>query len=153
MIWTIDDVSAFVPVMLPAGVPDQAVIDAYLARTRRRLPPPKHQGVPRYYYLWQEDARVAVACIGMPLADWQGAALAKVGSREIIGEFAGNRQFIGRKGLQLQLNPIAWLKEPTDQHFAHAQQALEELSMQALDLAAAERVQAKIIQKYQWRSK
>lgn len=87
----------------------------------------------------------------MPLLAWRGAAMCIVGTREIIGEFAGNRHLCGRKGLQLKMQPAAWLKEPADLAMGDGDDALEELSMQILDLADAQRSQEQIARKYQWR--
>lgn len=151
MIWTIEDVSGFQEVVTPAGEPDQSVIVAYLAQSRQRLQPQKQPGVKRWYYLLADDPRVTLATVGMPLEDWHGSAMCMIGTRQIIGEFPGNRHLIGRKGLQLKMQPIAWLKEPADKTFRTAQQALEELSFQVLDLDQALRSQWNIQQKYEWR--
>jgi hypothetical protein len=151
MIWTIDDVRGLLPAFTPAGEPDQAAIDAYLAHSRRPIHSQKQPAIKRWYYVFRDDARVSLATVGMPLEDWQGGAMAIVGTREIIGEFASNRQFTGRKGLLLKLQPIAWLKEPADRAFRDGQQMLEEISFQVLDLPQAERVQAETTQKYQWK--
>jgi hypothetical protein len=151
VIWTIDDIRDLVPLVVPAGEPDQQVIAAYLARTRRPQHPPKHQGVKRYYYLLRDEPRVVFTCLSMPLEAWQGGVMAKVGTREIIGEFAGNRHLVGKKGSQLQFSPIAWLQGEADQHFLNASQALQELSFQILDLDRAERSQRAIARQYQWK--
>lgn len=151
MIWTIKNIDDFLPAFTLAGEPDQAVIDAYLARTRHRQQPLKHEGVRRYYYLLHDDARVRLTCVGMPLDAWRGGAMVKVGVNEIIGEFPGNRHLIGQKGLQLQFTPIAWLREPADQAFVNGAQALEAISFQILDLNRIEQSQQQIQQKYQWK--
>jgi hypothetical protein len=152
MIWSISDLSDLVPLVVPAGEPDQQVIAAYLTHTKKPQHPQKHQGIKRYYYLLRDDVRVVFTSLGMPLDAWRGGAMAKVGTREIIGEFAGNRHFTGRKGLFLQLSPIAWLEGEADQHFLNAAQALQELSFQILDLDRIEQSQRAIERKYRWRT-
>lgn len=151
MIWIIDNIRAFQAAFTSAGEPDQAVIDAFLQTTQHKQHAPAHEGVKRYYYLLADDPRVVLCCVGMPLADWRGPAMAIVGTREIIGEFPGNRHLVGKKGLQIRMQPATWLKEPADRHFADAGQALEEISFQVLDLETIERSQQDIAQKYRWK--
>jgi hypothetical protein len=78
------------------------------------------------------------------------AAMLIVGTREIIGEFAGNCHAIGRKGLQLKMQPIAWLRGEAGKHFATGSQLLAEISEQVLDQREIERVQQHLGRKYRW---
>jgi hypothetical protein len=153
MIWKIHYInSAFIAAFEHAGEPDQAVIDAYLAKTQRRMHPPKHDGVKRWYYLCSENLRVRLGTIGRPLEDFAGlAAKCLIGTNEIIGEFEGNRAYIGQRGSQLTLQSIEWLQGHADQEFPDGSAALAEISMQILDLRRATVIQQEIKEKYQWR--
>lgn len=151
MIWTINDLSAFPAAFAHAGDPDQAVIAAYVAQSRRPQQPQSRPGVRRYYYLLNDDPRVSLCAVGMPLDAWAGGAMCKVGTSEIIGEFKGNRHLVGRKGLRLQLQPLAWLNAPADEHYESGGQALEAVSFQVLDLDRAAQSQRRIVQQYQWK--
>lgn len=149
MIWRlrqVDDV--FRTAFISAGMPDQQVIDEYLARTGKQNAPPKHVGVQRWYYLLQENGRIRLTTIGMPLTDWMEEGKILVGTNEIIGEFEGNRAFVGYTGLQLQMQPIAWLQGEADKEFSGGAALLAEISEQILDRSAIERTQATIAQKY-----
>lgn len=95
---------------------------------------------------------MCLTTIGMPLTDWRGAAMCVVGTREIIGEFTGNRHLIGRKGLRIKMQPAAWLKAPADLVLADAHAALQEISFQVLDLADIQRSQERLARAYQHHS-
>jgi hypothetical protein len=153
MIWKILQINeAFIDAWTSAGEPDQAVIDAHVGRLRRKLPAAQHTGVMRRYYLLNENTRVRLATIGRPLEDFSGlGAKVVVGTHEIIGEFPGNEEFIGLKGLKLQCEPVEWLQGQADQEFATGSEALAAVSEQVLDLRRAEVVQREITQKYQWK--
>ena len=59
MIWRIASIDqAFIAAWHDAGSPDQAVIDAYLAKSRRPQHPQSHQGIKRWYYLRIGNPRI-----------------------------------------------------------------------------------------------
>lgn len=152
-LWKIAEVDpAFIAAFEDAGEPDQAVIDAYLARSRRKVTPQKHDGIKRWYYLRADNHRIRLGTVARPLADFAGKpAKMLVGTSEIIGEFPGNHAFVGQQGLRLTMEPIEWLHGDADKAFATGSEALAEISEQILDLRRAKRVQQEIAEKYQWR--
>ena len=152
MIWSINTVDqAFIDAWHDAGQPDQAVIDAYMA-TSQRLSPQKHIGIRRWYYLFNDNARIRLTTIGRPLEDFAGLeAKVIVGTIEIIGEFEGNREFVGKRGLTLQCQPIAWLQGDADEVFATGGEALAAISEQIIDREDIQRSQRTIKSRYEWR--
>ncbi len=152
MIWTLDLVDTqFVSAWLPAGEPDQRVIAAYV---RKQPPRRQHQqerpGVKRWYYLLRDNQRTVLSTLGMPLEEWRDGAFFIVGTREIIGEFPGNQPYAGKKGLQLKMQPRAWMSGQADEPFASGRRLLDAISEQILDLDAAQRVQWAIKKNYRW---
>jgi hypothetical protein len=141
MIWQIDTVSDLVEAFTDAGDIDEQVIAAYLATTRQPQHEQKRPDIRRWYYLLKDNPRVSLCCVGMPLDAWQGPAMLIVGTREIIGEFAGNRAVRGKLGLQLKMQPLAWMSGDPGRRFAKGSQMLAEISEQVLDLRPASRVQ------------
>lgn len=115
MIWTLSTVDPdLIAAFQSAGEPDQAVIDAYMQKLpRRRHYQPERPGVKRWYYLMRDNPRISLAALGMPLEDWQGPAFF-VGTRAIIGEFPGNRAFVGKKGLQMKMQPLTLMTGQAD---------------------------------------
>ena len=151
MIWTLDQADpGFIAAFEAAGEPDQAVIDAHMRALPARRYPPERTFVKRWYYLLQENPRISLATLGMPLEAWRGPAFFIVGTREIIGEFPANRPYIGMKGLQMKMQPLSWMAGQADLSFASGAQLLAEISEQILDLDAAHRSQRSIKRKYQW---
>jgi hypothetical protein len=137
MIWQINHVDhAFIAEFLEAGQIDPQVISAHLKD--KPLPPNRatvQAGKPRFYYLWREDMRVKVVTVGMPLAEmWDKAVKVTVGSHDILGEFTEQKPYTGRKGLSLRFEAVAWLTGAADQTFPTATEALNNLSLQGLDL-------------------
>lgn len=153
MIWKITAIDEpFIAAFVPAGEPDQRVIDDYLRKTRRPMQPPKHDGVKRWYYLCRDNPRIRLSCIGRPLDDWKALpAKCLVGTNEIIGEFEGNREFIGQRGSQLTMQPIEWLQGTADAVYASGSAALSEISEQILDKRRIDRRQREVQSKYQWK--
>lgn len=153
MIWTLDLIDGqFISAFVNAGDPDQRVIDEYLSRQpHRRLQPPERPGIKRWHYLLQDNPRIGLTTLAMPLDVWQGGTFFLVGTRNIIGEFTGNREFVGMKGLHLKMQPLAWMAGRADQQFASGAQLLAEISEQILDLDAAQRSQRKTRQRYEWK--
>ena len=150
MIWSLDSVRDLVPVFADAGPIDEAAVHEHLRKSRRKPYEPSHPGVKRWYYLHKEEPRISLCCVGMPLEAWQGAAMLIVGTREIIGEFAGNRHAVGRKGLQMKMQPIAWLRGRAEKRFEAGSHLLAEISEQVLDQRDIERVQSRLARKYRW---
>lgn len=150
MIWTLEDVGELVSVFNDAGPIDERAISEYIRNSHKRQHKSSHPGVKRWYYLHKEEPRISLCCVGMPLEAWQGAAMLIVGTREIIGEFAGNRHAIGRKGLQMKMQPIAWLRGRAEKRFAIGGQLLAEISEQVLDQPEIEKVQSRLARKYRW---
>lgn len=142
MIWQVDNVSDLVAAFENAGDIDEQVVAAYLAKTRQPQHEQKRPDIKRWYYLAADNPRVSLCCVGMPLDTWRGAAMLIVGTREIIGEFAGNRDVAGKLGLQLKMQPLAWLLGQPGRRFATGNQMLAEISEQVLDLHAAPREQS-----------
>jgi|SRR5579875_775274 hypothetical protein len=153
MIWKITTIDvAFVAAFEDAGEPDQRVIDDYLRKTHKPMHPPKHEGIRRYYYLLADNPRVRLGTLGMSLAEFAGkSAKIIVGTNEIIGEFEGNRAFIGHMGLKLQCEPIAWLRGHADREFATGSLALAEISEQILDLRKIKESQRRTRRRYEWK--
>lgn len=153
MIWKIVTIdAAFIAAFVSAGQPDQDVINAYLARTRKPMQQPKHEGVRRWYYLHSDNPRIRLATIGRPLEDFTGlAGKCIVGTNSIIGEFPGNRNFVGQRGSQLTLQPIEWLQGEADQEFTDGSTALAGISEQILDRRRIDENQRTIQRKYQWK--
>src|SRR5581483_2520989 len=139
MIWTLKEVDPdFLAAFAPAGEPDQRIIDAHM----RTLPPrrrhqPERPGVKRWYYLMRDNPRISLSTLAMPLEQWQGGLFLLIGTREIIGEFPGNRPYIGKKGLQMKMQPLAWMTGQADRSFASGAHLLAEISEQVLDLHTA----------------
>lgn len=151
MIWTLDHLDqAFIKAWEDVGEPNQEVITAYLAKIRRPQHPQKHQGIKRWYYLLQENPCIRLVSLGMPLHEWKGAAKLIVGTNEIIGEFPGNRPYVGKMGLQLQCQPLAWLQGVPDKAFPSGQALLSEISEQILDRREIEQSQQRTQKRYQW---
>lgn len=151
MLWTVTVDSTLLDAFEDAGEPDQVVIDDYLRRTHKPRPAPKHTGVKRWYYLMRDNPRMRLSTIGMPLVDCAGKQVkVLVGVSEIIGEFPGNRALVGKRGLQLQCQPIAWLQGSPDQHFTSGAAMLAEISEQPLDRHEIEASQEKIKRRYEW---
>lgn len=153
MIWKITAIDeSFIDAFVPAGEPDQQVIDDYLRRTRRSMHPPKHDGVKRWYYLHKDNPRIRLSCIGRPLSDWKALpAKCLVGTNEIIGEFPGNREFIGQRGSQLTLQPIEWFTGDADATYPSGSAALSEISEQILDKRRIEQRQREVRKRYEWK--
>lgn len=153
MMWRINSVDqAFIDAWQDAGDPDQAVIDAYVAKLRRPLSPQKHTGVRRWYYLFNDNPRIRLISIGRPLEDFAGLpAKVMVGTVEIIGEFPGNRAYVGRRGLTLNCQPIEWLQGAADEEFADGNAALAAISEQIIDLREIQRSQRSIKERYEWK--
>lgn len=139
MIWQLDDTSDLVASFIDAGPIDEQVVAAYLAAARQPQHEQKRPDVKRWYYLAADNPRVSLCCVGMPLDAWRGPAMLIVGTREIIGEFAGNRDVVGRLGLQLKMQPLAWMSGEPGRRFATGKQLLSEISEQVLDLRPASR--------------
>lgn len=153
MIWTLAQVDTdFIAAFQSAGEPNQAVIDAYMCKLpARRRHQPERASVKRWHYLMQDNPRIGLTSLGMPLEQWQGGAFFLVGTREIIGEFAGNREVAGLKGFHLKMQPLRWMTGQADYlRFASGAQLLAEISEQVLDRQAAERVQRETRKKYEW---
>ena len=152
MIWKINNVDrAFIDAWHDAGQPDQAVIDAYTA-TSRRVSPQKHVGIRRWYYLFNDNPRIRLTTIGRPLEDFAGqAAKVLIGTVEIIGEFSGNRDLVGKRGLTLQVQPIDWLQGEANEVFATGEAALAAISEQVIDRQDIQRSQRDIKRRYEWR--
>ena len=151
MIWRLEHVdTTFIDAFESAGDPDQAVIDAYVAQ-HGLGGPQKHTNVKRWYYLLKGNPRIRLSTIGMPLDAWLGEAKVLVGTGEIIGEFKGNREYVGQTGLKLQMEPIAWLRGQADVHYTTGHALLDTISEQVLDRKAIEHVQTAITQKYRHR--
>lgn len=134
MIWQLDSVSDLAAAFEDAGDIDEQVIAAYLKTSRQPQHEQKRPDIKRWYYLATDNPRVSLCCVGMPLDTWRGAAMLIVGTREIIGEFAGNREVAGKLGLQLKMQPLIWLHGQPDRRFATDGQMLAEISEQVLDL-------------------
>lgn len=149
MIWQINNIDVLKTAFRPAGEPNAAVIAAYLAKTRRRMQPQHHTDLPRFYYLLKDDSRVTLVCIGR-LEEWQGAAMCIVGIQEIIGEFPGNKDRTGQKGLKFTLKPLRFLQGNADKILQTGKETLEEINFQLLDIARANQINEQIRQKYQW---
>ena len=152
MIWILDSIDdLFTGAFLSAGEPDQQIINRHMShQPRHRQHQPVRPGVKRWYYLLAENPRISLSTVGRPLADWQGGAFFIVGTREIIGEFPGNQGCIGKKELQMKMQPLAWMSGQADQQFASGAQLLAEISEQILDLDAAERSQRQTKRRYEW---
>lgn len=151
MLWTVVVDSTLIDAFSDVGQPDQAVVDAYLRSSHKRQHPQKHAGMRRWYYLMCSNPRVRLCSVGMSLADFAGKpAKILVGTNEILGEFKGNRALVGKRGLQLQCQPIAWLHGQADKHFANGAALLAEISEQVLDLRAIEQSQEQIKRRYEW---
>jgi len=149
MIWRLERVDEpLANVFESAGEPDQDVIDAYVAQFGQRGPQ-KHVGIQRWYYLMKENPRIHLTTLGMPLEDWHGEAKILVGTNTIIGEFEGNREYIGQLGLTIHMEPIAWLRGEADKAFENGSTLLASISEQVLDRKEIDRVQATILQRYQ----
>lgn len=150
MIWTLQNVdSALIAAFQDAGIPDQWVIDAHLTRRGQRYQQ-ERPGIKRWYYLHREEPRIRLTCVSMPLDAWIGGAFLIVGTQEIIGEFPGNQHLVGKKCLQMKMQPLAWMTGQADQDFAGGALMLAEISEQILDLGKIEQVQRTIRKKYQW---
>jgi len=76
-----------------------------------------------------------------------------VGTNEIIGEFPGNRDLVGLRGLQLQCQPIAWLEGEADLVLEDGAALLDEISEQILDSKAIDRSQRRIARRCEWKGK
>jgi hypothetical protein len=150
MIWTLDSVYDLCTVFADAGPINEQVVSRSIQTTQRKQQAPSHPNVPRWYYLYEEEPRISLCCVGSPLQSWQGASMLIVGAREIIGEFAGNRHVVGRKGLQMKMQPIDWLHSTSEKHFATGAEFLAAISEQVLDQADITRVQQHIARKYRW---
>jgi len=150
MIWTISQVDDLLcQAFVDAGPIDQGAIDR-----ATRGQGPRYQearpGVKRYYYLLADNPRISLAALGMPLDNWQGGAFLIVGTRTIIGEFELNKPHVGKLGLQLKMQPIAWMQGMADKQFRSGQEVLAEISEQVLDRREIERSQERIQKKYEW---
>jgi len=149
MIWTLDIIDASLSeAFIDAGPIDQAAIDRHLGRRGPRYPEAR-PGVKRYYYLLRDNPRISLAALGMPLDAWQGGAFFIVGTRLIIGEFALNREFRGRQGLQMKMQPLAWMTGKADRQFSSGAALLAEISEQVLDLSEIERSQERVKKRYE----
>jgi hypothetical protein len=151
MIWKISTIDqAFINAWSNAGEPDQHIIDTYLERKQLRQKPMRHVGVQRWYYLLSDNPRIRLLTLGRPLVEWIGlSGKIQVGTNEIIGEFAGNRDYVGQRGLQIGLRPAEWL-QGQDKTFALGSSLFEEISEQILDSRSIDRVQSDIQSRYQW---
>jgi hypothetical protein len=150
MIWaTIEVDAAFQLAFVEVGPIHEQVVKRHLARQKNHHPVTR-QGIVCYYYLAANDPTIKLVCMSMPLADWQGGAMVIVGSYEIIGEFAGNRDLVGLSGTQLKMQPLVWLREPEDQRFPTASALLAQISEQVRNRQSIERTQQNITRKYLW---
>lgn len=148
MIWRLEEVDwSLVNAFESAGEPDQDVIDAYIAQFGQRGAK-KHVGIRRWYYLSKDNPRIRLTTLGMPLEDWHGEAKILVGTGTIIGEFEGNRDYVGQMGLTLHMEPIAWLQGEADSSFSNGSTLLASISEQVLDRREIGRSQAAISQIY-----
>lgn len=154
MIWHVYTLDAvFRAAFVDAGAPDQAVIERFLRKKHFLRPPVAYPDVVRKYYLLREDPRVSLCVLASSLEEWQGEAWVKVGIRHILGEFVGNRELQGQKGLSLQLLPMSLLGEPADRCYDTGQQALEAISYRILDMQRALRRNEEIAARYTYRRK
>ncbi len=141
MIWALAHVDQSLRVAFePAGEPDQEVIARFQAAPGvTHLHPEYRPGMSRYFYLWRDHPRVSLVCLGLPLEAWQDGAFFIVGYRWIIGEFAGNRDLVGLKGLHLKMQPLAWMGGQANKQFSSGLHLLSEISEQVLDLGSKRR--------------
>ena len=140
MIWRLDNPSDLAAAFIDAGDIDEQVVAAYRASTRQPQHEQKRPDIKRWYYLLKDNPRVSLCCVGMPLDVWHGPAMLIVGTREIIGEFAGNCAVRGIRGLQLKMQPLSWMSGEPGRRFATGNQLLSEISEQVLDLRAVSRM-------------
>jgi hypothetical protein len=154
MIWKVLSVDPqFIQKFSDAGPIDWNVVNAHLNQKRRRpIVPQQNPDVPRWYYLLQDDPATRMGTVGAQLDQFKGhPAKLIIGTVEIIGEFAGQRELIGIKGLKLQLEPIHMLSGEPDAVFKTASLALASLSNQIPNLEQAEKSQRDIQNKYRWK--
>ena len=81
--------------------------------------------------------------VGCPLTEWPDGAGAMliVGTLEIIGEFAGNRHLVGKKGLNLKMQSLDGMYGRAGQIIKSGADLLDTISTQILDLKSIEAAQ------------
>ncbi len=154
MIWTLDRVdAALLSAFADAGDIDQAVVDQRMEQFPSQQHAPARSVVKRWYYLLADNPRIGLVCISQPLYEWLGSAFLIVGTRTIIGEFEANKAFVGKLGLHLKMQPLAWLTGEADRHFATGAQLLAEISEQVLDRRAIRESQERRTRMYEWKKR
>ena len=135
MIWLIDNIDRkFTQDFIDAGPVDYVIVDSFLKRTGRQPRAQNNPEVKRFYYLYQYDPRVRLTLVGSPLPEWEGKpAMIILGTEIILGEFVGNKTLVGKKGINLKVQPASWLKGDPDQRFALGSEALDAISFQVID--------------------
>ncbi|HXC62354.1 MAG TPA: hypothetical protein VNV63_06735 [Nitrospiria bacterium] len=127
-----------------AGEPDQAVINAFLAKEKHsRQGRQRDVTLPRYYYLYQPDPRIRLCTVGSTLTGWSGPAWVLIGVNLILGEFhnddvpgspfIGNADLRGQQGLQLTMRSVAPFRGFADREFDEPAGFLAELDVSVLE--------------------